>query len=80
MFYVYVLRSLACPEQIYIGYTSNLSNRLLMHNNSQVPHTSKYTPWEFISFFAFKEKMKAINFEIYLKSGSGKEFLKKRLL
>ncbi|MCX5921762.1 MAG: GIY-YIG nuclease family protein [Candidatus Dependentiae bacterium] len=80
MFYVYVLRSLAFPEQIYIGYTSDLRNRLLVHNDSRVPHTSKYIPWEFISFFAFKEKMKAINFEIYLKSGSGKEFLKKRLI
>jgi len=80
MFYVYVLRSLAFPDQIYIGYTLDLQKRLVYHNSSQVPHTSKYKPWEIVSFFAFKEKMRAVNFEIYLKSGSGKEFLKKRLI
>ena len=80
MYYVYIIRSLAFPEQIYIGYTLNLKTRLVVHNNGQAPHTSKYKPWELITFFAFNEKMKAINFEIYLKSGSGKEFLKKRLI
>ena len=80
MYYVYIIRSMSFPEQIYIGYTLNLKNRLAYHNSGHVPHTSKYKPWEVISFVAFNEKMKAINFEIYLKSGSGKEFLKKRLI
>jgi len=33
-----------------------------------------------IGYFAFKNKYKAYNFEKYLKTGSGRAFLKKRLI
>ncbi|MDN3584673.1 GIY-YIG nuclease family protein [Mucilaginibacter flavus] len=45
MFTVYVLYS-PTFNQIYIGYTSNLDNRVLSHNKLATKgHTIKYRPW-----------------------------------
>ena len=79
MFYVYMLRSIPYPDQTYIGFTENLKSRLAAHNNGQSPHTSKYKPWELITYTAFKERSKALSFEKYLKSHSGIAFANKRL-
>ncbi len=37
-------------------------------------------PWELANYIAFKDKGAAYEFEKYLKSHSGRAFLKKRLL
>ena len=79
MHYVYLLRSLSHPDQTYVGYTSNLSERLATHNSKGSPHTSKFVPWEIMCTISFREKSKAEAFESYLKSGSGRAFAKKRL-
>ena len=34
------------PERHYIGFTTDLKQRLAKHNSGQVPHTSKHTPWK----------------------------------
>ena len=80
MLYVYLLRSIPNPDQTYIGFTENLKTRLVAHNHGQSPHTSKYKPWELITYLAFKEKSTALAFEKYLKSHSGYAFANKRLL
>ena len=80
MHYVYLLRSLSNPDQTYVGFTENLQKRLTAHNHGQSPHTSKYKPWELITYVAFSDRTKAISFEKYLKSHSGKAFANKRLL
>ena len=77
MFYVYLLRSIKYPEKTYTGYTINLKQRLKDHNQSKSFHTSKYKPWQLEAYFAFREELKAIAFEKYLKSGSGRVFSKK---
>jgi putative endonuclease len=77
--YVYVLQSLSHPKQIYTGITSELKKRLVEHNRGQVPHTSKFTPWEIRAATAFKKKERAVAFERYLKSGSGRAFLHRHL-
>ena len=79
MYYVYMLRSIPQPDHAYIGFSKDLKKRLSAHNNGQSPHTSKYKPWELINYFAFKEKLRALKFEEYLKSHSGKAFTNKRL-
>ena len=79
MYYVYLLRSKPSPEQTYIGYSENLKSRLRAHNNGQSPHTSKYKPWQLVTYLAFKERQTAIDFEKYLKSHSGIAFARKRL-
>ena len=77
--YVYTLQSLSQPMQIYTGQTENLQNRLNDHNAGKVPHTSKFRPWVIRSATAFKDKHRAIAFERYLKSGSGRAFLHRHL-
>jgi hypothetical protein len=37
-------------------------------------------PWQFIAFFAFDTEVKALEFEKYLKTGSGYEFIRRRVL
>jgi putative endonuclease len=80
MFYVYILRSVKWPEQTYIGFTHNLKNRLATHNAGRSPHTSKFAPWQLEFYGAFRRPEKAMDFERYLKSHSGKAFASKRLL
>ncbi len=77
MHYTYILQSIQNPSQTYIGFTSNLQNRLSYHNSGKSLHTSRNKPWQLKFYCAFDEKEKAICFEKYLKSGSGRAFAKK---
>ena len=80
MHYVYIIRSIDFPEKIYVGRTTNLAKRISNHNAGTTPHTKKYRPWELQIQIGFKDEIKAIEFEQYLKSGSGRAFRDKRLL
>jgi len=80
VYYVYILRSIKHPEQIYTGFTTNLEERLEYHNKGQSYHTSKFKPWRLVTYIAFTDKKLALNFEKYLKVGSGNAFMKKRLV
>ncbi len=77
MYYVYLLESKPFPGKHYTGFTQDLKKRLEKHNNGEVYHTSKYKPWELIVYIAFNNKEKAIEFEQYLKSHSGRAFAAK---
>lgn len=79
MKYVYLLQSIPHPEQRYVGVTSDPEKRLSAHNSGQSAHTSKFRPWKIVTCIAFSEENKAIEFEKYLKSGSGRAFANKRL-
>jgi predicted GIY-YIG superfamily endonuclease len=79
MFYVYMLRSSSAPAQTYIGFTDDLKNRVAVHNNGGSRHTAKYRPWTLVNYQAFSDRDRALAFEKYLKTGSGKAFAKKRL-
>jgi predicted GIY-YIG superfamily endonuclease len=78
MFYVYLIRIAAFPKQTYIGFTSDLRQRIAAHNSGKSKHTAKYMPWELVSYHAFADEEKARTFEHYLKSGSGQAFASKR--
>ena len=78
MKYVYLLQSIPHPQQRYIGLTSDIDIRLKAHNSGQSPHTSKFKPWKIINYFAFSDEGKAVAFEKYLKSCSGRAFANKR--
>jgi predicted GIY-YIG superfamily endonuclease len=80
VWYVYILRSQASPEQEYVGATADLKGRFADHNAGKSPHTSKYRPWSLVWYSAFPDKQKALQFEKYLKSHSGRAFSKKRLV
>ena len=78
-FYVYTLQSEAEPPHFYTGFTENLQTRLAHHNSGGNPHTAKYRPWRIKTATAFTDREKALAFERYLKSPSGRAFAKKRL-
>ena len=77
--YVYILQSQADPDRFYTGHTDNLGERLKVHNQGKCKHTSKYAPWKIKTTIAFTDKQKALDFERYLKTSSGRAFAKKRL-
>ena len=74
MQYVY---SLKCKDGYYVGCTDNLKNRIDRHQKGQVPATADRLPLTLDCYFAFNDKYKAFEFEKYLKSGSGRAFIKK---
>ena len=78
MKYVYILQSLD-GNHFYTGITDDLVARLSKHNAGAVTHTAKFAPWRIKTYIAFAEQSRAIAFERYLKSGSGRAFAKARL-
>ncbi len=75
MQYVYIL---SCSDRkLYVGCTDNLKERVERHAKGHVPATRERRPLKLEMYFAFKDKYKAFNFEKYLKSGSGRAFIKK---
>jgi len=77
--YVYILQSEQDPEHFYTGLTDDLDARLSRHNSGEVAHTSKHRPWRIKTYVAFTDENRALAFEKYLKSGSGRAFAKARL-
>jgi predicted GIY-YIG superfamily endonuclease len=78
MWIVYILK---CADgHYYIGCTSNLESRIERHQTGQVPATQDRRPVTLITFITFSEKQKAFNFEKYLKTGSGRAVMNKRLV
>ncbi|MDC0325559.1 GIY-YIG nuclease family protein, partial [bacterium] len=58
--------------------TEDLKERLMRHNRGEVQSTSLNKPWKIQTAIAFSESNKAVEFEKYLKSASGRAFAKKR--
>ena len=79
MHYVYILRSETDEDRYYTGLTDDLRKRLETHNAGRVPHTAKWKPWHLKTYVAFSNRSRAADFEQYLKSSSGRAFVKKRL-
>jgi len=77
MYYVYGLK---CKDGYYIGYTDNIQERLNRHQKGHVPATANRLPIALEFYFATEDKYKAFEFEKYLKSGSGRAFIKKHLI
>jgi predicted GIY-YIG superfamily endonuclease len=77
--YVYILQSETDPSRFYSGLTDDLRARLKKHNAGEVTHTAKWKPWRIKTALAFTDRQRAVEFERYLKSASGRAFAKKRL-
>ncbi len=79
MYYVYILESIV-NKKWYIGYTSNLRQRISDHNNGKGGKTTKQgLSWKLIYYEAYLNKEDATGREIFLKSGSGHRFINKQL-
>ncbi|BCX50276.1 excinuclease ABC subunit C [Haloferula helveola] len=79
MDYVYFLRSERDEARTYIGSTADLKTRLKRHKEGGAKHTSHYRPWKLVTYLAFSTKDQAIQFEFYLKTGSGRASASRRL-
>ena len=75
--FVYVLRNADHSPRFYVGLTSDARARLEDHNAGRCPHTARSRPWELHVIIEFPDEDRAIRFERYLKSGSGREFAKR---
>jgi putative endonuclease len=79
VYYTYILQSLK-DGSFYTGSTHDPKERVLKHNNGEVIYTAKKKPWKIVWYCAFTTKKKAVDFEMYLKQGSGFAFARKHLI
>jgi putative endonuclease len=76
----YTVYILCCAdEEMYTGCAENLDERLKRHNKGYVPATKNRRPVKLVAQIIFENKYKAYEFEKYLKSGSGRAFIKRHL-
>lgn len=78
MYYVYILK--CSDDRYYIGCTNNLQDRVKRHEKGHIPATADRLPVTLVYYAAFLDSHKAYAFEKYLKSGSGRAFMKRHLL
>lgn len=76
MFFVYVLNSLS-RNYIYVGLTNNVPRRVSQHQEGREKTTAPYRPFKCIYVEEFYSRQEAREREKYLKSGIGKEWIKK---
>jgi len=74
---VYVLKSATLQARYYIGLTHDVPARLADHNAGHCPHTARYRPWHLHVSIELPDEQRAVAFERYLKSGSGRAFAKR---
>lgn len=80
MFYfVYVLENYY-DRSWYIGFTTDLRKRVHDHNTGKGSRTTRIKQnWRLVYFESYRNKKDAIGREKFLKSGSGRKYLKKQL-
>ncbi|MFN8298513.1 MAG: GIY-YIG nuclease family protein [Chitinophagales bacterium] len=79
MFTVYILYS-DSYKKTYVGFTSDLESRLRAHNEQATKGwTMKFRPWRVVYTETFATKSEALKKEKWLKSGVGRDFIKKQM-
>lgn len=78
MYYVYILKSQA-DGKMYTGRSDDLRKRFKEHNEGLVVSTKNRRPLKLIYYEAYLIKQDAIDRELFLKSGRGREVIKKQL-
>jgi putative endonuclease len=76
MYIVYVIQSQK-DGRLYKGFTINLEKRLEEHNAGKTKSTKAYLPWILVYFEEVINRIEAREREKYLKSGIGRDYLKK---
>ncbi|WP_035646000.1 GIY-YIG nuclease family protein [Flavobacterium sp. ASV13] len=66
MFYVYIIYSKTF-DVYYKGFSEDVSQRLLYHNENRSRYTSNKGPWELVYLKAFETKKEALVEELRLK-------------
>lgn len=78
-FYI-VYIALCSDGSYYVGCTNDLPQRIIRHEKGEVQYTKTRLPIPIITHMTFTDKYMAYNFEKYLKTGSGRAFMYKRLV
>ena len=79
MHYVYLIESKRDRSKRYVGFSDDLKPRLADHNAGKSKHTLDDRPWKLVTYTAFRSREKAMEFERYLKIGSGHAFARRHL-
>ena len=74
MFYVYILYSEGLGKY-YVGYTSDLANRLIHHNSRQNKWTKRGAPWTMVHHIAVENRAEAMKLERKIKNIGAGRFL-----
>jgi putative endonuclease len=77
MYYAYALRSQK-NGKYYFGHTENLKRRITEHNtkNEKKRFACANGPWELIFSEEFNTRSEAMEYEKFLKSGKGREYVR----
>lgn len=81
-YFVYLLISGSKEKSVtYVGYTSNIKNRLKLHNNSKGAKFTRGRQWKLLYKKAFNTKSSAMKYEYLLKKNIKKRsIIKKKFL
>lgn len=77
MYYVYYLLSLK-NNDLYIGSTADVEQRIHLHNLGKVRSTKSYRPWKLLGYERFNSRGTAMKREKFLKNHQQKEILKRK--
>ncbi len=75
MHFIYILQS-SKDDRTYVGYTSNLDERLKRHNAGLIPATKHRRPLKLIYSEQFETVKEAKEREKYYKNGGGRRRIK----
>ncbi|MBN7810834.1 GIY-YIG nuclease family protein [Algoriphagus sp. H41] len=79
-FVVYILFS-PSSGKTYTGMTSDLITRFHFHNSKSTKgFTTRFRPWTVVHVEFFGEKADALRREKYLKTGTGREWVKSNVV
>ena len=67
-YYVYMLRSQDQKRITYVGYTSDLKKRIILHNLGKGAKFTRGRKWKLIYKEKFNSKKEAISREYYIKN------------
>ena len=70
-YFVYILYS-TTKDKFYIGYTSDLNERIIRHNQKSKGFTGSTNDWELKYHETFENKIDALNREKQIKSWKSK--------
>ena len=74
MFYLYILYS-PSRDKYYIGYTSDVQERVIEHNSGATNYTRSGKPWNLVYKEEFDLKLDAIKRELEIKRKKSRKYI-----
>lgn len=79
MWFVYIIYSKKI-DKFYTGYTQNLAERIVLHNDGWGKFSSRGIPWELVYFEKFENKSDAIKRENEIKNKKSRKYIESLIL